>query len=75
MISQDERDKLLYRKKFSKEQIERINTSLERLFNHNLWDEPEGEIDSLLVSAQKQNDLFDRKGLSISYVLTGHIIY
>jgi ABC-type cobalt transport system substrate-binding protein len=72
MMTQDERDKLLYRKKFSKEQIERISASLDRLFNHNLWDEPEGEIDSLLVSAQKQNELFERKGLSITYVLTGH---
>lgn len=72
MISQDERDKLLYRKKFTTEQIERISTSLNRLFNHNLWDEPEGEIDSLLVSAQKQNELFNRKGLTITYVLTGH---
>ena len=72
MMTQDERDKLLYRKKFSKEQIERISASLERLFNHNLWDEPEGEVDSLLVSAQKQNELFDRKGLSLTYVLTGH---
>ncbi len=72
MMTQDERDKLLYRKKFSKEQIERISASLDRLFNHNLWDEPEGEIDSLLVSAQKQNELFDRKGLSLTYVLTGH---
>ena len=72
MMTQDERDKLLYRKKFSKEQIERISASLDRLFNHNLWDEPEGEIDSLLVSAQKQNELFDRKGLSLTYVLTGN---
>ncbi len=71
MISQDERDKLLYRKKFSKEEVERVSTSLERLFNHNLWDEPEGDIDNLLVSAQKQNDLFNRKGLTITYVLTG----
>lgn len=72
MMTQDGRDKLLYRKKFSNEQIDRISASLERLFNHNLWDEPEGEIDSLLVSAQKQNELFDRKGLSLTYVLTGH---
>lgn len=72
MISQEERDKLLYRQKFSSEQIERISTSLDRLFSHNLWDEPEGEIDSLLVSAQKQNDLFNRKGLTLTYVLTGH---
>ncbi|MBN2597062.1 MAG: hypothetical protein JXR82_09805 [Marinifilaceae bacterium] len=71
MISQDERDKLLYRKKFNQEQIDRIDASLDRMFNHNLWDEPEGEIDSLLVSAQKQHDLFNRKGLTINYVLTG----
>jgi len=72
MISQDERDKLLYRKQFTQEQIDRISNCLHRLFNHNIWDEPEGEIDDLLVSAQKQEDLFNRKGLTITYVLTGH---
>ena len=71
MMSQDERDKLLYRAKLTKEQAERISTSVSRIFSHNIWDEPEGEIDSLLVSAQKQHDLFNRKGLTISYVLTG----
>jgi hypothetical protein len=72
MLTHEERDKLLYRTKFSIEQIDRIKSNLGRLFDHNLWDEPEGEIDSLLVSSQKQNELFTRKGLTLTYVLTGH---
>lgn len=72
MQTQDEREKLLYRKQFTQEQIERISTCLARLFNHNLWNEPEGEIDNLLVSAQKQDELFSRKGLTTMFVLTGH---
>jgi hypothetical protein len=72
MMTQDERDKLLYRKQFTQEQIDRISNCLSRLFNHNLWDEPEGEIDNLLVSSQRQDELFNRKGLTLTYVLTGH---
>lgn len=72
MRTQDEREKLLYRSKFTKEQINRISGNLERLFSHNLWDEPEGVIDDLLGSSQKQEDLFKRKGLTIDYVLLGY---
>lgn len=70
-ITHDERKKLLYRDVMSLDQKDRIRGCLERLFNHPLWDEPKGEIDNLLVSATKQIDLFDRKGLTEFYVLTG----
>jgi hypothetical protein len=70
-ITNDDREKLLYRSVMEANQKERIKVCLERLFNHPLWDEPEGEIDSLLVSARKQDDLFKRKGLTEIYVLTG----
>lgn len=70
-ITSDNRDKLLYRNQMSEDQKDRIKVCLNRLFNHTLWDEPEGEIDSLLVSARKQDDLFFRKGLTELYVLTG----
>ncbi len=36
-----------------------------------MWDSPEAEIDSLLVSAQKQDVLFDSKGLTEKYVVSG----
>jgi hypothetical protein len=36
-----------------------------------MWDEPAGEIDSLLVSAKKQDDLFARKGLTEKFVIHG----
>jgi hypothetical protein len=68
----DDRLKLLYRATMDLDQKERIKVCLLRLFNHPLWDEPEGEIDSLLVSARKQDELFIRKGLTEIYVLTGH---
>ena len=55
----------------SNDQKERIKGCLDRLFNHPLWDEPKGDIDNLLVSSTKQTDLFDRKGLTEFYVLTG----
>ncbi|MFZ4400913.1 MAG: HNH endonuclease domain-containing protein [Bacteroidales bacterium] len=71
-ITNDDREKLLYRAIMDTDQKERIRVCLQRLFNHPLWDEPEGEIDSLLVSARKQDELFNRKGLSEIYVLTGH---
>lgn len=70
-ITNDDREKLLYRATMDTNQKERIKVCLQRLFNHPLWDEPEGEIDSLLVSARKQDDLFNRKGLTEIYVLTG----
>ena len=58
---------------FYESEKDRIASCLNRLFSHNLWDEPEGEIDSLLISARKQDDLFNRKGLTEKYVLTGII--
>lgn len=70
-ITNDDREKLLYRAVMDFNQKERIGVCLQRLFNHPLWDEPEGEIDSLLVSARRQDDLFNRKGLTEIYVLTG----
>lgn len=70
-MTHDERKKLLYRDLMTSDQKERIKACLQRLFNHPLWDEPKGEIDSLLVSSTKQNELFDRKGLTEIYVLTG----
>lgn len=70
-ITHDERKKILYREVMSNDQKERIKGCLIRLFNHPIWDEPKGEIDMLLVSATKQQELFDRKGLTELYVLTG----
>lgn len=70
-ITSNDREKLLYRPLMDSNQKDRISVSLQRLFNHPLWDEPDGEIDSLLVSARKQDELFNRKGLSEMYVLTG----
>ena len=71
MMTEAERARLLYRPTFSGDQQERIRTYLVRLFSHPLWNLPEGEVDSLLVSAQKQEDLFNRNGLTTLYVLTG----
>ena len=70
-ITNDDREKLLYRATMDIGQKDRIKVCLQRLFTHPLWDEPEGEIDSLLVSSRKQDDLFNRKGLTEIYVLTG----
>ena len=70
-VTNEDREKLLYRHLITQNEKERIKTCLTRLFSHNMWDEPEGEIDSLLVSAKRQDDLFNRKGLSEKYVLLG----
>ena len=71
MISSKEKDRMLYRAKIDDMQKNLIAACLTRLFSHSLWDEPEGELDSLLVSARKQDELFERKGLSERYVLLG----
>ncbi len=70
-ITNDEREKMLYRTPIDDRQKGIIRMCLGRLFNHPLWDEPEGEIDSLLVSAKKQDDLFSRKGLTEKFVVHG----
>ena len=69
--TEDERTKLLYRPELTSDDKQRIKTFLARLFNHPMWDMPEGEIDSILVSAKKQDDLFRRNGLTSLHVLTG----
>ena len=71
MISNKEKEKMLYREKIDDKQRDLIAVCLKRLFSHPLWDEPEGEIDSLLVSARRQDDLFEKKGLSERFVLLG----
>ncbi len=70
-MTTEERDQILYRAGFEDKDKRIIQQCFHRLFNHNIWDEPEGELDSLLVSAKKQDDLFKRKGLTESYVLYG----
>ena len=67
----DERQKLLYRQNLTQDQIERINTCLERLFNHSLWVDNNPEIDKLLMSASRQEALFNKYLLTINYILTG----
>lgn len=71
IMTSDEREKMLYRPTIAQNQKQIIKTCLNRLFNHSMWDAPEGEIDSLLVSAKKQDELFNRKGLTEKYVLHG----
>jgi hypothetical protein len=69
----DEREKLLYRPTLTKDQLDRVETFLERLFNHTLWVSPDNDIDSLLVSARKQDELFNKHFLTINYILTGNV--
>jgi len=71
LMTNDERERLLYRKVITEEQIRVIHDCLDRLFGHSMWDEPEGEIDSILSSAKRQEDLFKRKGLTENYVIFG----
>lgn len=70
-MTNEEREKILYRPALDDKEKLIIRKCLNRLFTHNMWDEPEGEIDSLLVSAKKQDDLFNRKGLTEKYVIYG----
>jgi hypothetical protein len=70
-MTNEEREKILYRSPITAHQQAIISKCLNRLFSHPMWDEPEGEIDSLLVSARKQDDLFARKVLTEKYVIYG----
>jgi hypothetical protein len=70
-MTSDEREKILYRSVINDHQKNIIVRCLNRIFSHPMWDEPEGELDSLLVSARKQDDLFNRKGLTEKYVIYG----
>jgi hypothetical protein len=71
MKTEDERTRLLYRPEMTPDEKDRVKTYLSRLFDHPMWDMPEGEIDSILVSAKKQEDLFRRNGLTPMFILTG----
>ncbi len=71
IMTNEEREKMLYRPSVSSTQKAIVKTCLNRLFNHPMWDSPEGEIDSLLVSAKKQDELFNRKGLTEKFVMYG----
>ncbi|MDP9057047.1 MAG: chromosome partitioning protein ParB [Pseudomonadota bacterium] len=71
IMTSAERDAMLYRQPITDKEKEIIRVCLERLFSHPMWDAPEPTIDSLLVSAQKQDALFDGKGLTEKYVISG----
>ncbi len=71
IMTNDEREKMLYRPSITSHQLDVVRHCLVRLFSHPMWDDPEPEIDSLLVSARKQDDLFNRKGLSEKFVIHG----
>jgi hypothetical protein len=71
IMTNNEREQMLYRHAMTHEERQRIKILLNRLFSHPLWDDPSPEIDSLLVSAQKQDDLFKKHGLTEHYVLYG----
>jgi hypothetical protein len=71
MMTEEERTKLLYRPEMTLDQRTRIQNCLKRLFNYTMWDAPEGQMDDLLVSAQKQDELFRQHNLTARYVLTG----
>lgn len=70
-MTNDEREKMLYRPVISERQEAIVRQCLNRLFSHPMWDDPAPEIDSLLVSARKQDDLFNRKGLTERFVIHG----
>jgi hypothetical protein len=72
-MTSGEREKLLYRESMTEHQKTIVQKCLNRLFAHSLWDEPEGEVDSLLVSARKQDDLFTKKGLTEKDVIYGEV--
>lgn len=70
-MTSDERDRILYREPISDHQWLRVKKCLHRLFSHPLWAEPEGELDSLLVSSTKQDEYFAKKGITEKYVIYG----
>ncbi|WP_221792221.1 hypothetical protein [Aquisediminimonas sediminicola] len=70
-MTSEDREHLLHRPDIDHARLEVIRSCLKRLFAHPMWDDPDSEIDSLLVSARKQEDLFNRKGLTEKYVIYG----
>jgi hypothetical protein len=72
-VTTAEREQKLHRSEINEAQLTVVNICLERLFSHPMWDDPDREIDSLLVSATRQEELFIRKGLTEKYVLRGEI--
>ena len=70
-MTNEERDKILYREAITNHHKNIIQKCLNRLFTHPIWDEPAGEIDSLLASSKKQDALFARKGLTEKFVIHG----
>lgn len=71
IMTSAERDQLLHRPEIESSRLDVIRMCLNRLFSHPMWDDPDSEIDSLLVSARRQEDLFNRKGLTEKYVIYG----
>lgn len=71
-MTNEEREKVLYHSVIDDHQKNIIIKCLVKLFGHPMWDEPEGELDTMLISSQKQEDLFNKRGLTEKYVYMGH---
>lgn len=70
-MTSEDREHLLHRPEIEQDRLQVVRTCLRRLFSHPMWDDTDNEIDSLLVSARKQEELFNRKGLTEKYVIHG----
>lgn len=70
-MTSEDREHLLHRPEITQDRLDVVRNCLSRLFSHPMWDDTDHEIDSLLVSARKQEDLFNRKGLTEKYVIHG----
>jgi hypothetical protein len=66
-----EHETMLFRSMMTEKEKKIIQGCLNRLFSHPMWDDPAPEIDSLLVSARRQDELFNRQGLTERFVLNG----
>ena len=68
---EEEREMLLYRPSITRDQMDRLKTCFKRIFDNPLWLSPDKDVDAKLTTSSRQEELFNKFGLTKYYVLTG----
>jgi len=66
-----QQEKNLYRQKMTEAQREEFRMFLNRLFNHPFWLQNDPTIDKALAAASSLKDIFERQGLTTTYIING----
>ena len=71
LFDPSQQSKNLYRQKMTDSQKDQFRIFLKRLFNHPFWLQNDPTIDKALAAASSLKDIFEKQGLTTTYIING----